>query len=233
MRSGAQKSPHPNKRGPWPPVRRAAALMLAAALAGCQQEAPHTQAANNQVFISGGKVAMNGDGGGFFGDKPAQPTAPILLPQEGDPSFDWSDPCATNLQELTGQLLFYYSAHGKLPPTLDELPAMPGEQKAALVCPKTGKPYVYFPEGLRSPPELMAFDRKTGTAREGNMLILVDSVPAHAFSQRLLENGKERVEKQTVRLGIVMEPTSTGKAVKMYVVPVQQALLDLYRRNAG
>jgi hypothetical protein len=209
-----------------------AGLLLAGVLAGCQ-EAPRTQPANNQVFVSGAKVSMNGDASGLFGDKPAAPAAPVLLPQEGDPSFDWSDPCAGNLQTLTGQLLFYYSAYGHLPPSLDQVPAMPGEDKAALVCPKTGKPYVYFPQGLRAPPELMAFDRKTGNAREGNMLILVDSVPAHAFSQRLLENGKERVEKQTVRLGIVMEPPGAGKSVKMYVVPVQQALLDAYRRNAG
>jgi len=31
-----------------------------------------------------------------------------------------------------------------------------------------------------------------------------------------------------VRYGIVMEPPVRGKAVKMYVIPVEQSLLNLY-----
>ena len=214
-----------------------AVLLTAACLTGvfgCDETTtPKAAQDKNQVFISGGKIAMNGDPSSLFGEKPGPKTdAPVLLPQEGDPSMDPSDPCALNLHELAGQLLEYYAVMGKLPPTLDKLPDV-GSEKAGLACPKTGKPYVYFPEGLRAPPDLMAFDRKTGNAREGNMLIVVDRDPAHPYTQRLLVNGKEREEKQTVRLGIVMEPPTLGKSVKVYVAPIQQALLDSYRRYAG
>jgi hypothetical protein len=213
--------------------RRIAMLALVLPLAACEETAPRPQPqSQNQVFITGGQIALNGDVSSLIKNQPkgtASASTTVLLPQEGDPSLDPSDPCATNLQTLTGQLLFFYSVIGTLPPSLDKLPKMDGET-ASLVCPKSGKPYVYFPEGLRAPADLMAFDRKTGSAREGNMLILVDSEPAHPFSQRLLVDGKEKVEKQMVRLGIVMEPPAAGKSVKMYVVPVQQALLDAYRR---
>ncbi|HVT82567.1 MAG TPA: hypothetical protein VHM90_18140 [Phycisphaerae bacterium] len=221
----------------WSATLLKAALLAAALFAAqaCDETTtPRAQTTQpQQVFISGAKVAMNGDPSSLFGDKPGPKTdAPILLPQEGDPSLDPTDPCAANLQELTGQLLLYYATVGNLPASLDQLPDVGGE-KAGLACPKTSKPYVYFAAGLRAPADLMTFDRKTGNAQEGNMLILVDRDPAHPYSQRLLVNGKERVEKQTVRLGIVMEPPMPGKSVKMYVVPVQQALLDAYRRNAG
>lgn len=213
-------------------LRRMASLPLVLLFAACEETAPRPQPqSQNQVFITGGQIALNGDVSSLIGKQPKNASSPttVLLPQEGDPSLDPSDPCATNLQTLTGQLLFFYSVIGTLPPSLDKLPKMDGET-ASLVCPKSGKPYVYFPDGLRAPADLMAFDRKTGSAREGNLLILVDSEPAHPYSQRLLVDGKEKVEKQMVRLGIVMEPPTPGKSVKMYVVPVQQALLDAYRR---
>ena len=212
------------------PFSRGLLLVSLSLLAACEEQPRAADKPKTEIFVSGGVLQVAGNDPIL--STPAKSTAPILLPQEGDPSLDWSDPCASNLQALTGQLLFYYSLHKELPPTLADIPAMPGETRALLACPKTGKPYSYVPEGIRSPSDLLTIDRKTGMAREGNLLILYDSVPAHELTQRLSDGKKEWTEKQTVRLGIVMEPpTPQTKAIKMYVVPIQQALLDRYLRK--
>ena len=62
-----------------------------------------------------------------------------------------ADACAERLHDLSGRLLLHYSLHRRLPETLEAL-ATPGpEQPVPLVCPVSGKPYVYRPEGLQVP----------------------------------------------------------------------------------
>ena len=86
-------------------------------------------------------------------------------PPRSRPSID---PCADRLHDLAGHLLLYYSAHGRLPPTLDDLPAAadPGRPLSP-VCPASGEPYVYRPDGLE-------------VEGQPGRLVLYDAVPAHS-----------------------------------------------------
>jgi hypothetical protein len=58
------------------------------------------------------------------------------------------DPCAERLHEICGHLLLYYSAAGTLPKNLADLRGASSDPLPPLVCPISGKPYVYNPEGL-------------------------------------------------------------------------------------
>jgi hypothetical protein len=63
-----------------------------------------------------------------------------------------SDPCASRLQEISGQILFYYALNRKLPEKLDDLrPLADIDTVTDYTCPVTGQPYVYAPQPLRSP----------------------------------------------------------------------------------
>jgi len=71
------------------------------------------------------------------------------------------DPCAERLHELCGHFLLYYSSHKHLPDNLDELRAQDPKSLPPLVCPASGKPYVYHP-------------------RPADGLLLLDAEPCHA-----------------------------------------------------
>lgn len=58
------------------------------------------------------------------------------------------DPCAGRLHDLSGRLLFYYSLHGALPAALEDLASADPTPLPPLVCPVSGKPYVYNRDGL-------------------------------------------------------------------------------------
>lgn len=77
-----------------------------------------------------------------------------------------TDPCASRLHDLCGPLLLYYSAEGHLPERLDEL-AQVGGQAGPLVCPASGRPYVYNPNGLPGP-------------EAGTRVIIYDPLPSHS-----------------------------------------------------
>ena len=78
-----------------------------------------------------------------------------------------SDPCADRLHDLCGQLLLYFSATGEMPATLDDLNRMDSQTLPPLVCPISGKPYLYNKDGLRVP------------GRAG-LLVLYDAEPVHS-----------------------------------------------------
>ena len=60
------------------------------------------------------------------------------------------DPCADRLHDISGHLLLNYSLNQRLLQTLDDLRAASGQAEAPpLVCPVSGKPYIYRPEGLQ------------------------------------------------------------------------------------
>jgi hypothetical protein len=61
------------------------------------------------------------------------------------------DPCAIQLQDISGAMLLYYRDHGDLPEKLEELrsAALPGTE-LKFTCPASGKPYVYVRTGLQS-----------------------------------------------------------------------------------
>jgi hypothetical protein len=60
------------------------------------------------------------------------------------------DPCAERLHDLSGRLLLYRFAQGRLPPSLAGLPP-DGAGAAAFSCPLSGKPYLYRLDGPAAP----------------------------------------------------------------------------------
>ena len=77
------------------------------------------------------------------------------------------DPCAERLHDVCGHLLLYYATHKRLPPSLDALKATGPLPLSPLVCPVSGKPYVYDSRGLAIP------DRP-------GRLVLYDAEPSHS-----------------------------------------------------
>ena len=112
------------------------------------------------------------------------------------------DLCADRLHDLCGALLEYGVLHQDLPERLQDLPNVGPGTALPLVCPKTGRAYVYNPVGLAV------------AGREGR-LIIYDAVPAH--------DGK--------RQGILLEPPQLGKPVIPCVVRLSEAAI-LWQRPA-
>ncbi|HUT56430.1 MAG TPA: hypothetical protein VNA25_00995 [Phycisphaerae bacterium] len=78
-----------------------------------------------------------------------------------------ADPCADRLHDICGQFLLYFSVEGEMPATLDDLNRMDSQTLPPLVCPISGKPYLYNKNGLRVP-------GRTG------LLVLYDAEPVHS-----------------------------------------------------
>jgi len=78
-----------------------------------------------------------------------------------------TDRCASRLWDIGGVLLQYYSLNKQLPPRLEDLtPLAEADQPLQFVCPTSGNPYGYAPQGL---------------VREGRhkRIIIFDTTPAH------------------------------------------------------
>jgi len=90
----------------------------------------------------------------------------VAAPSPRRPSTDL-DPCAERLHDACGRLLLYSRTNGRLPETLDDLARPDSGAIAPLVCPASGKPYVYSKDGLRVP------------GRAG-LLVLYDAQPVHS-----------------------------------------------------
>lgn len=100
------------------------------------------------------------------GGNPSRP--PSDTPGQTSASLSNTDPCAMRLHDISGAILLYFLEHRDLPPTLDDLPELPGIGKVAeLMCPESGAKYLYNPAGLARDPQ-------------GLMVILADAVSAHA-----------------------------------------------------
>ncbi|MCY2954380.1 MAG: hypothetical protein NTU53_20810 [Planctomycetota bacterium] len=79
------------------------------------------------------------------------------------------DPCAERLHEICGSLLMHYHLYKRLPQQLSDLSALDAIDKPIpLVCPLSGKPYVYDPKG---------FDLRGKPGR----IIIYDPEPSHSF----------------------------------------------------
>jgi hypothetical protein len=130
------------------------------------------------------------------------------------------DPCVTNLGALVENLILYYSLKNKLPESLGELrDTSVSGVKISLVCPETGKPYVYVPRGIHPPYDVMP---------TASVLILYDAAPAHPIVKHIAVGKDEYDLKQTVRYGIVYKPTKPGEPVSMHVAPIEESLLKMY-----
>jgi hypothetical protein len=113
-------------------------------LAGCQ----HTVTSEGGIGSGRPVVVVNGE--------PTESGGTSRAPSSPSMSIDRalnSDPCSVRLHEISGAMLQHVAIHGRLPRTLDELQSMqgPGEPALNFTCPTTGEPYVYVPQGLRSP----------------------------------------------------------------------------------
>jgi len=77
------------------------------------------------------------------------------------------DPCAERLHEISGALLLYCSVNGKLPDTLADLKGADSAPLPPLVCPVSGKPYIYNRDGISVQGRL-------------GRLVVYDSTPSHS-----------------------------------------------------
>jgi hypothetical protein len=77
------------------------------------------------------------------------------------------DPCADRMHDLVGRMLLYLQLYQQWPPALKDLQTVDPAPMPPLVCPASGKPYVYNPGGIEIP------------GRQGRV-ILYDESPTHA-----------------------------------------------------
>ncbi len=82
------------------------------------------------------------------------------------PAGNALDPCANRLHDLCGLLLQYYLVNKRLPQSLVELATLQDTDRFPIVCPISGKPYLYDPEGYQVP-------------QMPGRVIIVDPEPAH------------------------------------------------------
>ena len=113
------------------------------------------------------------------------------------------DPCADRLHDICGPLLLYYSLNKRLPATLDDLGEVSGQvEMPPLVCPVSGKPYIYRPEGLR-------------VLDLSGRLVLYDAAPAHA----------------NMRWGIVIPQRHGGGALTTRVLSIPEDSVQAAQRQ--
>lgn len=211
-------------------------LATALLLAGCDSTAPAPPRrlananADLDVFFGSGSSGFQ-TGASPTNAKPVQNGSGGLLPGTDDPSLNWADPCAANLDQINGALLIYYGLHKEMPPTLDDIPKLsPDGTHISLTCPVSGKRYVYYPRGLRPPVML----DQNGKLHPGTLLILYDADASHDMIQHLTDGQKDYDVKKKVHFGIVMDPPTGApqQAVQTYVVPIEENLLNMYLKNA-
>jgi hypothetical protein len=79
-----------------------------------------------------------------------------------------ANPADVRLQDISGAILEYYAIHDRLPASLADLQSLPDlDRPLNLVSPASGKPYVYVPEGLKSP-------------RDPRQIVVYDAAPDSA-----------------------------------------------------
>jgi len=77
---------------------------------------------------------------GFENQSPSEPASPD--------SIVATDPSASRLQDIGGYILLYYRDHQQLPPSLDDLRAMPGGDNLNFTSGSIDQPFVYYNTGL-------------------------------------------------------------------------------------
>jgi hypothetical protein len=76
---------------------------------------------------------------------PAQP-----MPEKPEAAPGAFDPAAERLHDITGSLLLFRGAYGRMPTDLDELRLVTGLTSDATIDPATDKPFAYSREGFAS-----------------------------------------------------------------------------------
>jgi hypothetical protein len=160
------------------------AAMLLLFLAGCQTNpVPNRRPVANRPAISGKQSVQ---------------------PESSIDALAATDPCASRMHDIGGDLLFYYLINKKLPEQLDQLKDFADvDRDPNFTCPVSHKPYVYFPAGFTIP----------GQTRR---LILFDADPVHG--------GK--------RWGIVMAEPEGKHPAATWVIPIDDQLFRSYTGDA-
>ena len=127
------------------------------------------------------------------------PPAPAALRTE-DSLAILTDPCAVRLGEIADALLLYYSQNRQLPEKIEALISVPGGASLQLVCPESGKPYLYAPSNLAGP----GLDRR---------LLVYDATAVH-------QGAKAGTAPR--RWGIVAAPARPGQPVNIWVVALDE-----------
>ena len=111
-----------------------------------------------------------------------------------------TDPCAMRLHDISAAMLMYINLHKRMPESLEQLrPLADAGEDFHLVCPVSGKPYVYVPAGL-------------GVVDQDRVLVIFDSEPAH--------NGWT--------WDIVLDPAVGNQPLTLTVVRHSQPVLKAY-----
>jgi len=105
------------------------------------------------------------------------------------------DPCAERLHDICGQLLLYCASKNALPKALSELQGTSTGKLPPLVCPTSGKPYVYNPEGIKVP------------GLPGRV-VLYDPTPAHS-AMRWAVVADDAAMGQPLALHVLLLPENT------------------------
>jgi hypothetical protein len=157
----------------------AASLFL---LAGCTPSkppgaTPAQQGAAPQVSVTGGSLVSRQQ----WDQQQSQVKAPSVN----------LDPCASNLQELSGALLLYVQTRQQMPPSLEDLrqflllsqTQLTNVPLPQFTCPVTHQAYGYFPDGLSIPEDdgrIVIFDARAAHGVKGDIRWAVRIVPATA-----------------------------------------------------
>lgn len=112
-----------------------------------------------------------------------------------------AEACSDNMHDLSGYLLQYYFQHREFPENLADLQsAVDVGRRLSLVCPVSGKPYLYFPSSL------VALD-------ENRRLVVVDAEAVHAGG----------------RCAIVATPPEGSQPVALWVIRLDEAMFKRYQ----
>jgi hypothetical protein len=122
------------------------------------------------AFVLAGYLA-GGCGGGNDPSSAQRPSPTVKQRSADQPrstgASAWDD-CAGQLQNLCGQLFFYYAQKRTLPKTLEELAAFPGPHpNVPLTCPASKQSYVYTPDSQLSAGSL-------------GRIVIHDAAPSHS-----------------------------------------------------
>ena len=110
------------------------------------------------------------------------------------------DPCAENLEDISGAMLMHLNLHGRFPAALEELRPPPGTPALSITCPVTGQPYIFNPTGIH-------------LAERAAYIIAYDAQPAH--------DGR--------RWAIIMDEPQPDKAFVMNVQQIPESLFLLHQ----
>jgi hypothetical protein len=128
----------------------------------------------------------------------SKPSPSVKFVREDVAPITSADPCATRLQDISGDLLLYYSVNHHLPQSLDELANLPDVGEIPpLVCPVSHQPYIYNRVGIPLP-------------EQHSRIVLYDPTPAHSG----------------FRWGITLSPSEAGKPLIMKVVALHESVFQ-------